>query len=306
MVVTAHLLHILLLLLMPPLLPGVIARVKAAFAGRVGPPLLQPWHDLVKLMRKGMVASRTTTWVFAAGPAAGLVTALMAGLLVPQGPAGAPLHFPGDFVLVVGLLGLARFFTAAAALDTGSSFEGMGAAREVTLAALAEPALFLCLLVLARLGGSASLREMLGAAGGAWVRAGPSLVLMAAALALVLLAETARVPFDDPNTHLELTMIHEVMVLDHSGPALALIHYGAAVKFFVLGSILARIVVPLDTGLALLDSAGFALTMLGLAAAVGVVESAMARLRLVQLPNLLIAACVLGGFALLLALRISP
>ncbi len=299
----AIVLHVVLLLAVPPLLPGVIAKVKAASAGRTGPPLLQPYYDLVKLLRKEMVTSRTTTWLFAAGPVAGVVTALMAGLIAPQGPSGAPLRFTGDFVLFVGLLALARFVTVAAALDTGSSFEGMGAAREITLACLAEPALLLALLVLARLSGSASLSGMLGGAGAAWAAAGPALVLLLAALLLVLLAESCRVPFDDPNTHLELTMIHEVMVLDHSGPALGLIQYGAAVKLFVLGSIVARLAAPIDAGSALLDGLGFALAMLLLAAAVGVVESMMARLRLVQLPNLLIAACVLGGFSLFLALR---
>ena len=146
--------HILLALTLPPLLLGVIAKTKALFAGRVGPPLLQPYYDLIKLFRKGSVFSTTTTWVFRAGPVVGLVTAAIAVLLIPLTNSSAPISFTGDLILLAYLLGLGRFFTASAALDTGSSFEGMGAAREVTFACLAEPAFFLGLLVLAKLSGS--------------------------------------------------------------------------------------------------------------------------------------------------------
>src|SRR4051794_3084681 len=141
--------HVSAALLLPPLLLGVIARTKALFAGRVGPPLLQPYYDLLKLFQKGSVLSTTTTWVFLAGPVVGLVTAALAALLVPLGGGPAPLSFAGDLIVLVYVLGLGRFFTALAALDTGSAFEGMGAAREVTFACLAEPAFFLGLLVLA-------------------------------------------------------------------------------------------------------------------------------------------------------------
>ncbi|HVI95870.1 MAG TPA: NADH-quinone oxidoreductase subunit H, partial [Anaeromyxobacter sp.] len=222
------LLHLAALLALPPLLLGIVNRTKAVFAGRVGPPLVQPYLDLAKLLRKGAVYSRTTTWVFRAGPVIGLAAVAAAGLLLAMGGAPAALSFGGDFVLFAYLLGLARFFTALAALDTGSPFEGMGAAREVTFASLAEPALFLCLLVLARATGTISLSGMLGAAlPAAWGSAGPALLLAAIALFVIALAENARIPVDDPNTHLELTMIHEVMVLDHGGPDLAFILYGA-------------------------------------------------------------------------------
>src|SRR5271166_2644891 len=149
--------HILLALGLPPLLLGVIAKTKAAFAGRIGPPVLQPYYDLIKLFRKGSVFSTTTTWVFRAGPVVGLVTAAIAVLLIPLINATAPISFSGDLILLAYLLGLGRFFTASAALDTGSAFEGMGAAREVSFACLAEPALFLGLLVLAKLSGSLQL-----------------------------------------------------------------------------------------------------------------------------------------------------
>jgi formate hydrogenlyase subunit 4 len=296
--------HVLLALTVPPLLLGVIAKTKAVFAGRVGPPLLQPYYDLVKLFRKGSVFSTTTTWVFRAGPVVGLVTAALAVLLIPLGDAAAPVSFPGDLVLLAYLLGLGRFFTASAALDTGSSFEGMGAAREVTFACLAEPAFFLGLLVLARLSGSLQLAGMLGSSlTSHWEGAGASLALVLLSWFIVLLAENSRIPFDDPNTHLELTMIHEVMVLDHSGPALGMVLYGAALKLFVFGALVVRLALPLATGSPWLDWPLFVGGLLGVAVAVGVVESTTARLRLTHVPVLLVAACLLSAFGLILLVR---
>ncbi len=296
--------HVLLALTLPPLLLSVIARTKALFAGRVGPPLLQPYYDLIKLMRKGSVYSTTTTWVFRASPVVGLATALIAALLIPLTGSSAPISFTGDLILLAYLLALGRFFTASAALDTGSPFEGMGAAREVTFACLAEPAFFLGLLVLARLSGSLQLAGMLGSSLGAhWLTAGASLALVLFSWFIVLLAENARIPFDDPNTHLELTMIHEVMVLDHSGPALGMIHYAAALKLFVFGALVVRLAFPLATGWAWLDWPIFVGGMLVVAAAVGVVESTMARLRLTHVPVLLVAACLLSAFGVILLVR---
>src|SRR5262249_14184587 len=152
------------------------------------------------------------------------------------------ISFTGDLILLAYLLGLGRFFTTLAALDTGSAFEGMGAAREVTFACLAEPALFLGLLVLAKLSGSLELAGMVGGTVAAqWATAAPSLALVLLSWFIVMLVENCRIPFDDPNTHLELTMIHEVMVLDHSGPALGMILYGAALKLFVFGALVVRL-----------------------------------------------------------------
>src|ERR1022692_651445 len=171
--------HVLLALTFPPLLLGVIMKTKALFAGRVGPPLLQPYYDLIKLFHKGSVFSTTTTWVFRAGPVVGLVTAAIAVLLVPLANATAPISFTGDLILLAYLLGLGRFFTASAAMDTGSAFEGMGAAREVTFSCLAEPAFLLGLLVLAQLSGSVQLAAMLGnSLSSHWSTAGASLALV--------------------------------------------------------------------------------------------------------------------------------
>jgi formate hydrogenlyase subunit 4 len=296
--------HVLLVLILPPLLLGVIVKTKALVAGRVGAPLLQPYYDLAKLFRKGSVFSTTTTWVFQAGPVVGLVTAVLAALLVPLAPGSAPISFVGDLILLAYLLGLGRFFTASAALDTGSPFEGMGAAREVTFACLAEPALFLGLLVLAKLSGSLQLADMLGPAlADRWESAGASLALVLISWFIVLLAENSRIPFDDPNTHLELTMVHEVMVLDHSGPGLGMILYGAALKLFVFSALVVRIALPLATGSPWLDWAVVLGGLLLVGVLIGVVESVMARVRLVHIPNLLVAACLLSGFGIILLVR---
>jgi len=301
---TDTIIHFSLILLMPPLLLGIIGKTKAAFAGRVGAPFLQPYYDLVKLLQKGSVFSETTTWIFRAGPVVTLAATLIAATLVPLGNHGAPVSFTGDMILFAYLFGLSRFFTTAAALDTGSSFEGMGAAREVTFSCLVEPTLFFALISLARMSKSLTLSTMLTyTSPGIWVTAGASMLLLVGALFITLLAENCRIPFDDPNTHLELTMIHEVMVLDHSGPAFGYILYAAAMKLFVLGAIFMNIALPARTGSSLGDWGVFVVGMVLLAVLIGVVESIMARLRLIRIPQLLIAATILSAFAMLLILR---
>jgi formate hydrogenlyase subunit 4 len=291
-------------LLLAPLLAGVINRTKAFFAGRHGQPVLQLYWDIATLLRKGATYSRTTTWVFRAGPVAGLAATVLALALVPMGGVPAALRFPGDLVLFAYLLGLARFMTVVAALDTGSSFEGMGASREVLFAALAEPALLLGLAALCLETRSLSLSEVYAAVSTTtWRQQGPALALVAVALGIVLLAEAARIPVDDPTTHLELTMIHEVMVLDHGGPDLAFIVCGSALKLWSLGALLVGFVVPVRSGNALLDVAAFVAGMIALAILVGVVESSMARLRLVRVPKLLVGAAALAVLAVVLVLR---
>ncbi|HEY5997348.1 MAG TPA: NADH-quinone oxidoreductase subunit H [Candidatus Deferrimicrobiaceae bacterium] len=199
---------------------------------------------------------------------------------------------------------MSRFFTTVAALDTGSSFEGMGAAREATFSCLAEPTLFFALIALSRMSNSLSLFTMLNHYSVTdWLRSGASMLLLVGGLFIVLLAENCRIPFDDPNTHLELTMIHEVMVLDHSGPAFGIILYGAALKLFVLGAFFVNVALPFKAGHAVADWGLFVVSMLALAVAIGVVESVMARLRLVRIPQLLVAATVLTAFSMLLILR---
>ncbi len=294
--------HIVLVLAGAPLLLGVINKTKALVAGRVGPPLLQTYFDLAKLFRKDSVLSSTTTWVFIAGPAVSLVAAVVASLFLPFTEAKAPLAFPGDMILFVYLFALGRFFTTAAALDTGSSFEGMGAARELTFASLAEPALFLGLLALARVGDSLELSAVLAVSGTAWRTATAALVLIVASWFIVLLVENSRVPFDDPNTHLELTMIHEVMVLDHSGPPFGVVLYASAVKLFVFAALLAHVMVPQLANRAANVAVSFA-AILAIGVVIGAIESEMARLRLVRVPQLLITASLVAAFAVVLVLR---
>lgn len=297
-------LNFVLALLFAPALLGVINKTKAFFAGRQGQPLLQAYFDLWKLLRKGAVYSRTTTWIFRAGPIVGLACVTLTAALMPFGGQRGMMAFPCDLILLAYLLGVMRFFTVLAALDTGSSFEGMGASREVQFSALAEPALLLGLAAVAHLTGSFSLSEMFPAMSmGTYAHFGPVIVLVAGAFLVVFLAENARIPVDDPNTHLELTMIHEVMVLDHSGPDFAFILYGAALKLWVLGALLVNLVAPIRTGYAGLDIAAALCAMLGLAILVGIVESSMARLRLVRVPGLLLGAVVLSALAFVLLLR---
>lgn len=303
--VSRFLLHLFLLLAVSPLLPGIITRTKAVIAGRRGAPLLQLYYDLGKLMRKGMVLSTTTTWVFRAGPVVGIAIPILVSLLMPFGALEAPLSFSGDIVLFVYLFGLSRFFTVLAALDTGSSFEGMGAAREVTFSCLAEPTIFISFIVLARISGSFSLNAMFASLlnDNPASAAGIALPLIGICLFVIVLAENSRIPFDDPNTHLELTMIHEVMVLDHSGPDFGLILYGAAMKLFVMGTLVVGLFVPGRMPNILLDAVVFLGGLFLLAVAIGLVESAMARLRLIRVPQLLVGTSLLSIFALILLLR---
>ncbi len=290
-------------LLAAPLLFGVINRTKAFFAGRHGSSLLQPYFDLKKLLRKGAVYSRTTTWIFRAGPVIGLAATASALAITPMGGLAAPVAFPGDLVVWAYVLCLARFFTVIAALDTCSSFEGMGASREVLFSALAEPVVLLGLGAMAHQTGSLSLSQMIGAVSvRTWTMEGPALALVVSALAIVLLAENARIPVDDPTTHLELTMIHEVMVLDHSGPDLAFILYGAALKLWIFSALVVGLAVPIRIGGPGLHIAGFLAGMLVMAVLVGIVESSMARLRLTRVPKLLVSAVALVVLALVLIL----
>lgn len=291
-------------LVLAPLLIGVINKTKAFFAGRTGLPLMQAYYDLWKLMHKGATYSRTTTWVFRAGPVVGLACVVVAAAIAPLGGAVALISFPCDLILLAYLFGVMRLFTVLAALDTGSAFEGMGSSREVQFSALAEPALILGLAAVARMTGEYSLSAMFPSMSlAAYLEAAPVSALVASALLIVFLTENARIPVDDPNTHLELTMIHEVMVLDHGGPDLAFIMYGAALKLWVLGSLFINVVLPVRTGIAALDMGVAVAGMVLLALVVGTIESSMARLRLLRVPRLLIGATVLSGLAFILLLR---
>ena len=296
-----------LTLILAPLLPGIINRVKAKFAGRHGKPVLQTYYDIAKLLRKGEVISRTTTWTFAVAPSVALAGTLCALALLPLGGAVSPLAFAGDFVLAAYLLGVGRFAIMLGALDTGSAFEGMGASREATFSALAEPVFFLALMVLTSLclglghgtDTAFSLSTMFGGqTAGAWLTGKGELLLLPVILFILLLVENCRIPVDDPNTHLELTMIHEVMVLDHSGPNMALILYAAALKLWFFAALIAGLITP---ALPLWQQMGLRVgIVLLLAVVVGIVESVMARLRMERVAYLLGAAAIMGMLTLIL------
>jgi formate hydrogenlyase subunit 4 len=284
------------MLVLAPALPGISAKTKALLTGRRGAPVLQLYWDLLRLFRKGAVYSPTTTWLFRLAPVAAVVTPLLALSMLPLDGDGALLRFSGDFVAFAALLALGRFTLILAALDTGSSFEGMGASRDAAFASLVEPALFICFVVLILRTGEHSLSGMLVAA------PAPSLAMVAVSLFFVLLAESSRVPVDDPATHLELTMIHEVAVLDHSGPDLALLLYGGALR---MGLFAALPVTVLASGAGVPGpwvSAVLGAGMVVVAVAVGVVESTMARLRLSRVPQFLVAASVLASLGVILQL----
>ncbi len=285
----ASVLPLLFALVLAPLLFGLINRTKAFVAGRRGPPLLQPYFDILKCLRRGAVYGEATSWIFRLGPVANLAALLAAILIVPFGGMPSPLSFPGDLIVLAGLLALGRFATVLAALDTGSSFEGMGASREVHFAALTEPAFLLALAVLARVTGGFSLTPIYDAINlVAWIAALPTLALVAMTLLILTLVENSRIPVDDPTTHLE-------------GPELGIIQYAAALKLWVLGSLLIGLV-PLRSETPWLDASAMLLGMAVLALAIGMIESAMARYRLVQVPQFIVGAATLSavGFILIL------
>ncbi|HEX7604205.1 MAG TPA: NADH-quinone oxidoreductase subunit H [Polyangiaceae bacterium] len=288
------------LLIMPFVVAGVINRVKSLWSGRKGPPILQLVYDVVRLLRKSSVYSTTTTPVFRIAPYVLLLTALASATIVPLLGSSPIVSFPFDFVCLAYVWGLGRVATMLAALDTGSSFEGMGAAREATFSALLEPALLLVVGALCLLSGTHTLHGALTP----HLDSGPAVAVWAAAivaLTIVLQVETARMPVDDPSTHLELTMVHEVMVLDHSGPDLAAIQAGSAIKLFVGSAILATLLNPwAGSGTARAAFVNLALCLV-VAVVVGTVESLIARLKLRTVPQYIFVALSSGVIALLAA-----
>ncbi|MFB3776468.1 MAG: respiratory chain complex I subunit 1 family protein [Bryobacteraceae bacterium] len=294
-----------LLLALSPLVTGFIRTLKARLQTRKGPGVLQPYRDLHKLFRKGMVIPATSSWLFPATPYVVFATALLAGLMVPMASAEAPLGLFGGVLAVVYLLGLGRFFLALGGLDTGSSFGGLGSSREMTISALAEPAMMLAVFTVAIGANSTSLSEVARVATGqAWRFLAPSQMLAFAALFVVLIAETGRIPVDNPATHLELTMIHEAMVLEYSGPYLALIEWGASIKQLLLMTLLINSFWPfgIQAGRSLpevLTSLGYLLAKLtAVSCCIVLVETTNAKMRLFRVPELLAAAFTLGALAL--------
>ena len=289
-----------------PFFSAVILKVKAFFGGKKGPPLLINYYTLIKLFKKGSVYSTSTTAVFKLGPVVSCATALAALLFLPIAGRMPVISFNGDVILVLYLLGLGRFFTIAAAMDTASPFEGMGAAREAFFPIICEAAMFMTLIFFYHMTGELSFAAYFSGDGtlALWQIAGPSLLFIVIAFFIILLTENARVPVDDPATHLDLTMIHEVMVLDHSGPDFALIELGAFCKLFFYAAILSGLILPFESGFTgmglLLFVAGLGIVYL----VVGVIESVIARYRMDKVPQFVLTSFALAFFATIITLEL--
>jgi formate hydrogenlyase subunit 4 len=304
--IVAIILQTALLLLLAPLVTGCVKNWKAKLQNRRGPRPWQPYFDIAKFLRKDMVISEHASWIFSAAPYVVLTTSLLVGLMVPMVTTQAPLSLFGGALTVVGLLALSRFFLALGGLDPGSAFGGMGSSREMTISAIAEPALMLAIFTVAISAGSTDLSRIAAVEQASSLKLlNPAHLMAFAALFIVLLAETGRVPVDNPATHLELTMIHEAMLLEYSGRYLAFMEWGASVKQLVLMAILVNLFMPLGlatdystTSLAV-GVAAFLAKLLALSMTVVIVETVNAKLRLFRVPDLLSAAFVLAALALL-------
>ena len=293
--IIVSLLNFILALLLAPLLFGIINRVKAMFAGRHGQSLFQLYYDIYKLMGKDFVYSKTTSVIFRIAPIVGLVSMIFVLALIPVYKTGALLSFPGDLLVIVYVLSLMRFLIIIGALDTGSSFEGMGASREAIFSAFSELSVFMVFISISFISDSFSLSQIISKIS---EPSGFTMMLMLLSLILfvLLLLECARIPFDDPNTHLELTMIHEVMVLDHGSLDLALVDYASALKMWFFASLTVQIALPVGN-LNIFPAQIIYLAAIALIAVlVGVVESTMARLRIRKIPSFLLGVFFLTIF----------
>jgi len=299
--------QMLLVLLLAPLLTGLVRKVKARLLLRRGPPLLQPYRDLVRLMRKEVVLAQNASWLFRVIPYLIFAATWVAASLVPTFRTGLLFSWSADLIAIIALIGSARFFLALAGLDVGTSFGGIGSSREVMIASLAEPAMIMIVFTLALVAGSTQLSTMAGFLVSSEVGLRVSLGLALLALIMVAIAENARIPVDNPATHLELTMVHEAMVLEYSGRHLALIDLTASLKLLLYVSLIACLFAPWGTAA---PHAGAAALAIGLTAYLGklaaggcllaVFETSIAKMRVFRVPEFLGAALMLGLLATLL------
>jgi len=298
-------LQMVLVLLLAPLLTGFVRKVKARLLLRQGPPLIQPYRDLVRLMRKEVVLAENASWLFRISPYLIFAATWVAASLVPTFGTGLMFSWSADFIVIIALLGSARFFLALAGLDVGTSFGGIGSSREMMFASLAEPAMIMIAFTLALLAGSTQLSaiaEFMLTHGSLRVSLGTAL----AALIIVAVAENARIPVDNPATHLELTMVHEAMVLEYSGRHLAMIELAAAVKLLLYISLIACIFLPFgmaqgDGAAALARGLGLYLAkLLGGAVILALFETSLAKMRVFRVSEFLAAALLLGLLAMIL------
>jgi len=299
--------QMLLVLALAPLLTGFVRKVKARLLRRQGPPLIQPYRDLVRLLRKEVVLATNASWLFRAIPYLIFAATWVAASLVPSFGTGLMFSWSADFIAIVALLGTARFFLALAGLDIGTAFGGIGSSREVMIASLAEPAMLMIVFTLALVAGSTQLSTMAEflASGEAGLRV--SLGMAMIALIMVAIAENARIPVDNPATHLELTMVHEAMVLEYSGRHLALIDLAAELKLLLYISLIACLFVPWgiappDVGLKalLIGACAFVAKLAAGGFLLAVFETSIAKMRVFRVPEFLGAALMLGLLATLL------
>ena len=298
--------QILIIVLLAPLLSGIMKKVKAFFQVRKGPGILQPYYDIIKLLKKDSVVSDNVSWIFHAAPIVSFASVLTAGLLIPIYITQLPLGFAGDLIAVVYLFALARFFTALASLDAGSSFGGMGGSREMFIAALVEPALMLSIFAVALNVGSTNLAFISQTVSGLGIDAiSPYQILAFVAFFIISIAETGRIPVDNPATHLELTMIHEAMILEYSGKQLAIIELGAMIKQLLIFSLLANIFFPFGIASAgagasalVLALSVYILKIIVIGISMAAVEISTAKWRLFRLPELLSISLMLSFLAL--------
>ena len=297
---------LILAIMLAPLFSGLLFKIKGFFGGRKGSPLLIHYYTLAKLLRKGSVYSTSTTYLFKLGPMVSLASVFVVLLFLPIAGLDPVFSFRGDIIFLLYLLGLGRFFTIAAAMDTASPFEGMGAAREAYFPIFCEAALFMILILFYLLTGQLSLAEHFGGNHPMmlWDTVGATLLFVIVSLFVVLLTENSRVPVDDPATHLELTMIHEVMILDHSGPDLAFIELGASLKLFFYSALITLLVCPFRFGHPALDGLVFFGVLTLIYVAVGVTESVIARLRMDKVPMFVLASFALAFFATVVSLQV--
>ncbi len=275
-----------LLIILPLLFIGLINRVKSLWGGRQGPSIMQPVRDFLKLMKKGEVISTTSSFIFKIAPSITFASIILAGLIVPMAGGRSILSFNADFIFFAYILATGKFFAIIGAMDTGSSFEGMGASREAVFSSLVEPAFFIVIASIGILGNVSTFEGLMRLSGGSGELKMLILMLGAGTLFIMLLVEGCRVPVDDPNTHLELTMIHEVMVLDNSGPDMGIIMYASAMKMIIISSIIANMVIPESMAFGL-SLASYLAVLLVLAVIIGTIEAIVARLRMSHVPQFL-------------------
>lgn len=298
--------QLFIIIALAPLLSGIMKKVKAFFQIRKGPGVLQPYYDILKLLQKDSVVSTNVSWIFHAAPIVSFVAVLAAGLLIPIYITQLSLGFAGDLIAVIYLFALARFFTALASLDAGSSFGGMGGSREMFIASLVEPALMLSIFAVALNVGSTNLGFISQTVSGLGFDAmSPYQILAFVALFIIAIAETGRIPVDNPATHLELTMIHEAMILEYSGKQLAIVELGAMIKQLLIFSLLANIffpwgIVTQNAGAAeyVLALLIFVLKIIIIGITMAIVETSTAKWRLFRLPELMSISLMLSFLAI--------